>query len=110
MGARRFEPTTLTSGQLGRLGPLADAFDRVRDPRDWKAPIRALIPVAERCMVEEAVRWFTFTDPVFAPVPGEAQRLVVTAPGYRRDLADAMEARRAEAQPELRQLGGGRSG
>ena len=30
-----------------RLEQLAAAFDRVRDPRDWKAPIRAVIPVVE---------------------------------------------------------------
>jgi hypothetical protein len=91
MAAQRFEPTTLTSEQLSRL---ANAFDRVRDPRDWKAPIHALIPAAERPIVEEAVRWFTFTVPVFAPVPGEALRLEVSASGYRRGLADAMENRR----------------
>jgi hypothetical protein len=66
-----------------RLEQLASAFDRVRNPRDWKAPIRAVIPVAERPVVEQAVLWFTDTVPVFAPAPGETDRLVVMAPGYR---------------------------
>lgn len=66
-----------------RLDQLASAFDRVRDPRDWQAPIRSVIPAEERHVVEQAVLLFTGVPPVFepAPVPGQ---LVVTAPGYRR--------------------------
>lgn len=66
-----------------RLEQLASAFDRVRDPRDWKAPIRAVIPADERSVVEQAVRWFTDTEPVFIDGPGEGKELVVLAPGYR---------------------------
>lgn len=66
-----------------RLEQLAAAFDRIRDPRDWKAPIRAVIPALERPVVEKAVLWFTETVPVFEPAPGELDRLVVRAPGYR---------------------------
>jgi len=65
-----------------RQEQLAAAFDRIRDARDWKAPIRAVIPAAERPVVEQAVRWFTETTPVFVAVPG-ADQLEVTAPGYR---------------------------
>ncbi len=66
-----------------RLDQLAAAFDRVRDPRDWKAPILAVIPVEERPLVEKAVRWFTETTPEFDPAPGATDRLVVRAAGYR---------------------------
>ena len=66
-----------------RLEQLAAAFDRVRDPRDWKAPIRAVIPVVERPLVEKAVLWFTETEPRFEEAPGEIDRLIVVAPGYR---------------------------
>jgi len=66
-----------------RLEQLAAAFDRVRNPRDWKAPIRAVIPAAERPVVEKAVHWFTDTVPVFEAAPGETDRLLVRAPGYR---------------------------
>lgn len=66
-----------------RLDELAAAFDRVRHPRDWKAPIRAVIPAAQRPVVEKAVLWFTDTEPVFEPATGEGDRLLVTAPGYR---------------------------
>jgi hypothetical protein len=66
-----------------RLDQLAAAFDRVRDPRDWKAPIRAVIPEADLLVVEKAVLWFTGTVPVFEVAPGETDRLVVLAPGYR---------------------------
>ena len=66
-----------------RLEQLAAAFDRVRNPRDWKAPIQAVIPVTERPVVEQAVRWFTDTAPEFAAAPGAMDLLVVKAPGYR---------------------------
>jgi hypothetical protein len=66
-----------------RLDQLAAAFDRVRDPRDWKAPIRAVIPEAQLLVVEKAVLWFTGTAPVFEVAPGEINRLLVMAPGYR---------------------------
>ena len=66
-----------------RLEQLAAAFARVRDPRDWKAPIRAVIPAAERPVVEWAVLWFTESVPVFVRADGETDRLVVTAAGYR---------------------------
>ena len=75
-----------------RLDELASAFDRVRDHRDWKAPIKAVIHADERPVVEQAVRWFTDTVPEFAPALGADGRLVVMAPGYRvgaaRDIND----------------------
>jgi hypothetical protein len=70
-----------------RMDQLASAFDRIRDPRDWQAPIRAVIPVEERPVVEKAVLWFTNTVPAFAPAPGAGDRLVVVAEGYRQGHA-----------------------
>ena len=70
-----------------RLEQLASAFDRVRHPRDWKAPIRAVIPVADRPAVEEAVLWFTNTNPMFEAAPGATDHLVVTSLGYRLGTA-----------------------
>jgi hypothetical protein len=78
--SKAYDPKRVTGY---RLEQLAAAFDRVRHARDWKAPIRAVIPAAERPVVEEAVRWFTETVPVFEAAPGGADRLVVTSPGYR---------------------------
>lgn len=66
-----------------RREQLAAAFERVRNPRDWKAPIRAVIPAAQRPVVEKAVLWFTATVPVFMAASGATGRLVVRAPGYR---------------------------
>jgi hypothetical protein len=65
-----------------QLEQLAKAFDRVRHPQDWKAPIQAEIAVADRQVVEEAIIWFTATVPLFAPVPGRSDRLMLTAAGY----------------------------
>lgn len=70
-----------------RQDQLAAAFDRVRDPRDWKAPIRAVIKREQQTVVAEAVRWFTDTDPVFIPAPDASGRLLVSAPGYRQGPA-----------------------
>lgn len=75
-----YDPKRLTGYQLEQL---AGAFDRVRDPRDWKAPIEAVISAAERPMVEKAVLWFTDTVPVFSALAGAPDRLVVRAKGYR---------------------------
>ena len=66
-----------------RLEQLAAAFDRVMHPRDWQAPIRSVIPAEERELVAKAVLWFTDTAPEFRAVPGESDRLMITAPGYR---------------------------
>ncbi len=66
-----------------RLEELGGAFDRVRDPRDWQAPIHAVIPAADRPLVERALLLFTDTQPRFEPSPESADRLVVRSPGYR---------------------------
>lgn len=66
-----------------RLAELAAGFDRVRDPRDWKGPIRAVILATDRPLVEKAVLWFTNNRPTFRAVIGDADRLVVVGPGYR---------------------------
>lgn len=71
-------------GQTGySLAQLAAAFDRVMNPRDWKAPIRSVIPVDAAPVVEHAIRWFTGSEPSFLPSPGTCNRLEVIAPGYR---------------------------
>jgi hypothetical protein len=66
-----------------RLEELAAAFDRVMNPRDWQAPIRSVIPSAERPVVEQAVLWFTHTPAEFEAAPGGFDRLIITALGYR---------------------------
>lgn len=90
----RYDPMGSTGYPLDQL---ASAFDRVRDLRDWQAPIWAVIGVEERSLVAMAVRWFTDTEPVFEPVPGSTDLLVVKAPGFRQGLAigdsDAVFAR-----------------
>ena len=66
-----------------RLDQVAQAFERVRDHRDWKAPIRATIRATDQMLVEVAIQWFTGTAAEFAPVTGAAELLLVTAPGQR---------------------------
>lgn len=109
-----YDPKRLTGFDLDQL---AAAFDRVRNARDWKAPIRAVIATGERPLVEKAVLWFTDTVPTFTPMAGVPDRLIVTALGYRlgesesrqghlledsqRILAD-MEAPAVPARPRTR--------
>ena len=81
-----YDPKRLTGY---RLEELAAAFDRVRNARDWKAPIQAVIPAQERPLVEKAVLWFTDTVPEFLAHPEASDRLVVRAPGYRLGGAEA---------------------
>jgi hypothetical protein len=66
-----------------RREELAAAFHRVRDAHDWKAPIAAEIPEAERQVVKKAVEWFTDTSPIFQALPSASGRLMVRARGYR---------------------------
>lgn len=80
-----FDPERLTGY---RQEQLAAAFDRVRDPRDWKEPIKAVIPEADRTLIEQAVHWFTDTVPMFTALPGASGRLEVKARGYRLGSAD----------------------
>ena len=61
---------------------LASAFDRVRDSRDWKAPIQAEIWAEDRPLVAAAVVCFTASEPSFSVVQGKPGRLEVSAPGY----------------------------
>ena len=95
-------------GETGyRLDQLASAFDRVRDHRDWKAPIRAVIPTEQRPVVEKAVLWFTGTAPEFEPAPGHADRLVVVAPGSRRG---PVEGARDEPRARVPRIGAAHAG
>lgn len=69
---------------------LVRAFDLVRDPDDWQAPIQAVIPARARRAVQSAVIIFTGSWPRFAPVPGDPDALVVTAAGYRLQSAETL--------------------
>lgn len=75
-----YDPQAMTGY---RLEQLAGAFDRVRNPRDWKAPVRATIPASSQAVVRQAVLWFTETAATFDAIPGESDLLLVQAPGYR---------------------------
>ncbi len=83
MRSYEFNPKTATGYTLAQL---AEAFDRVRNPRNWKAPVLAVISASDRPVVEQAIRWFTDTEPRFEPAAGADDRVVVTAPGYELGL------------------------
>ena len=74
-------------GTRFRLDQLMEAFERVRDPRNWRGPIRAMIPAVDRLLVEKAVRWYAEVEARFEDVPGDGQWLMVLAPGYRMPWA-----------------------
>lgn len=52
----------LSDGKSVTISDLRAAFDHVRDPEDWTAPIDALIPVAELEITKEAVQFFTASN------------------------------------------------
>lgn len=87
-----------------RLDELASAFDRVRNPRDWKAPVRAEIPASARAVTEQAILWFTDTLPEFEASPEHPGRLTVTARGYRMGPAEEAAPGQAETAPRTLQL------
>ncbi len=85
-----------------RFDQLAAAFDRVMACRDWKGPIRAVIPAGDRPVVEQAVLWFTRTIPEFVANSDGADFLLVTAAGYRAGPFGSADARsRASCTGEL---------
>lgn len=88
-----------------RLEQLAGAFDRVRHSRDWRGPIRAVIPAADRSLVEKAVRWFMNTAPAFESLPGDVDRLVVTAPGSPTPTGTTRSLPSPRAEPQRPESG-----
>ena len=59
------------------------AFDRVSDPKDWRAPIAATCTTQERETVAAAIEFFTGTTPTFEPDLRDSKTWKVTAIGYR---------------------------
>lgn len=76
----RSDPLRLTGY---RMEELAWAFDRVKDPYDWMAPIQAEIRTSILPLVREAILWFTRTIPAVEPIPGRPSTVRVRALGYR---------------------------
>lgn len=63
---------------------LHEAFGRVSDPQDWKAPINTLIAPEDREIVSAAIEFFTATTPTFAPFRNSTTgQLHCSARGYR---------------------------
>lgn len=65
---------------------LEQAFDRVKDPRDWKAPIAANVLSSQLDITCEAIAHFTATGARFCLAgQNDAGQLIyhVTSPGYR---------------------------
>ncbi|MCH8996702.1 MAG: hypothetical protein IID48_00360 [Proteobacteria bacterium] len=65
---------------------LSVAYDRVRDPQDWRARIDSVIPDADFTQAHAAVMYFTATELriVGRPNPGYMR---VVATGYREGPA-----------------------
>lgn len=66
------------------------AFDRVRNPFDWKAPIDACISPESSPIVRSAISYFTATEPRFQPITDHFNTLHayrVTSIGYRKGPA-----------------------
>lgn len=69
---------------------LTAAFDTVCDPKDWRAPIRGQVPLAEfnGPLLTKAIVFFTSTEPRFVTVDAPSGTVVlVIADGYRQGPA-----------------------
>jgi hypothetical protein len=63
---------------------LSDAFDTVKDPRNWKYPIDTVTDAgADRDLITHAVIYFTGSVPVFLTEP---DGLRVVADGYYAEI------------------------
>lgn len=59
---------------------LSKAFDKVRNPDDWKAPISAWVPRHDMFVVQAAVEFYTATEPKVTVYPDMVH---VQSIGYR---------------------------
>lgn len=74
-----------TQAELGQA-ELKNAFDRVCNPRDWKAPINALVLGTDLEITRAAIEHFTGTIPLhhFAGLDDDCASVYqITSPGYR---------------------------
>ncbi len=63
---------------------LSPAFDRVRDPKNWKNPIdKVMPPDIDQDLVGAAIAFFAGSEAHFEPT---AEGIRVTAPGYYADI------------------------
>ena len=62
------------------LKELHDAFDKVKDPKDWKNPIRHTIDLSEINVTAAAIEFFTATDSTCQS--SKDRKVVIEAPGY----------------------------
>lgn len=66
---------------------LRAAFDKVKDPADWKGSIYALVPADILDVVCAAIEFFTSTLPAVFVVDFDCKEFVVVAAGYRNGPA-----------------------
>lgn len=59
---------------------LSRAFDKVRNPKDWKLPIKAIIDAKDQAVVEATIGYHVYGGATFRNLPGG--KLEVRAPGY----------------------------
>jgi predicted heme/steroid binding protein len=65
---------------------LSDAFDRLSDPADWKAPIDAWVPGELVLVAVCAIEFYTSTSPIIT-LDTDTMQYRLTAPGYRQGPA-----------------------
>jgi hypothetical protein len=65
---------------------LSEAFEQVRDPDDWKAPISVSCSGEAVLVVCEAIRYFTATEPRVS-LDVQRMRYLIESEGYRNGPA-----------------------
>ena len=51
----------MTEAQTRKIEQYRKAFEKVQNPRDWKAPIDAVVPLTEADTTIEAIEFYTAT-------------------------------------------------
>lgn len=64
---------------------IEQAFNAVKDPRDWKAPISTTVPKESKDLVVAAIEFYTATIPVVAEMING--HFAISSEGYRNGPA-----------------------
>jgi len=81
-------PLTIIPGFKHSLEAMESAFELVREPSDWKAPVCAVVHGEAVSVVVEAIKFYTATVPTVTmrTLPG-CIKYLIESPGYRNGPA-----------------------
>ena len=72
----------LADDMSGKEKERAAIFDQVKNRKDWKLPINAVVIRSSQELVADAISFYTGSIATFEPVKGKPAYVRVRAPGY----------------------------